>query len=234
MPRSLPLLALAFALARRLNLPLWLLPPIALATLITGFQLDSGPLIDLGSYGLWLTLAAALRDPRLSSEWSKKASLPGVSARHRVQPDLSDPFVRAQQVVLQSFNMKDPPDHTRLRNLVHKAFTPRLIERLRGGGFSVGGRGVPLGLGGTMKVHDFFVNQKIPRAERDRIGEIVFRFFLGCLYRHRQFSGDPHPGNFRVTPDGRLGVLDFGKVVANGTPSEIAQDPVVQEIYLGS
>src|SRR5256886_803463 len=33
-----------------------------------------------------------------------------------------------------------------------------------------------------------------PQAERDRIGEIVFRFFLGCLYRHRQFSGDPHPG----------------------------------------
>src|SRR6266540_622832 len=26
----------------------------------------------------------------------------------------------------------DPPDHTRLRSLVQKAFTPRLIERLRG------------------------------------------------------------------------------------------------------
>src|SRR5690348_10429893 len=31
---------------------------------------------------------------------------------------------------------------------------------------------------------------------RDRVGEIVFRFFFGCMYRHRQFSGDPHPGNF--------------------------------------
>jgi predicted unusual protein kinase regulating ubiquinone biosynthesis (AarF/ABC1/UbiB family) len=49
-----------------------------------------------------------------------------------------------------------------------------------------------------------------PQAERDRIGEIVFRFFLGCLYRHRQFSGDPHPGNFLLLEDGRIAFLDFG------------------------
>jgi predicted unusual protein kinase regulating ubiquinone biosynthesis (AarF/ABC1/UbiB family) len=48
------------------------------------------------------------------------------------------------------------------------------------------------------------------QAERDRIGEIVFRFFLGCLYRHRQFSGDPHPGNFLLLADGRVAFLDFG------------------------
>jgi hypothetical protein len=48
------------------------------------------------------------------------------------------------------------------------------------------------------------------QAERDRIGEIVFRFFVGCLYRHRQFSGDPHPGNFLLQDDGRVAFLDFG------------------------
>jgi predicted unusual protein kinase regulating ubiquinone biosynthesis (AarF/ABC1/UbiB family) len=48
------------------------------------------------------------------------------------------------------------------------------------------------------------------QAQRDRIGEIVFRFFLGCLYRHRQFSGDPHPGNFMLLEDGRVAFLDFG------------------------
>jgi predicted unusual protein kinase regulating ubiquinone biosynthesis (AarF/ABC1/UbiB family) len=52
--------------------------------------------------------------------------------------------------------------------------------------------------------------KKRPQAERDRIGEIVFRFFLGCLYRHRQFSGDPHPGNFLLLDDGRVAFLDFG------------------------
>jgi predicted unusual protein kinase regulating ubiquinone biosynthesis (AarF/ABC1/UbiB family) len=49
-----------------------------------------------------------------------------------------------------------------------------------------------------------------PQAQRDRIGEIVFRFFLGCLYRHRQFSGDPHPGNFLLQDDGKVAFLDFG------------------------
>jgi predicted unusual protein kinase regulating ubiquinone biosynthesis (AarF/ABC1/UbiB family) len=48
------------------------------------------------------------------------------------------------------------------------------------------------------------------QRDRDRIGEIVFRFFLGCLYRHHQFSGDPHPGNFLLLEDGRVAFLDFG------------------------
>jgi predicted unusual protein kinase regulating ubiquinone biosynthesis (AarF/ABC1/UbiB family) len=52
--------------------------------------------------------------------------------------------------------------------------------------------------------------KEYPQAERNRIGEIVFRFFLGCLYRHRQFSGDPHPGNFLQLADGRIAFLDFG------------------------
>jgi predicted unusual protein kinase regulating ubiquinone biosynthesis (AarF/ABC1/UbiB family) len=48
------------------------------------------------------------------------------------------------------------------------------------------------------------------QACRDRVGEIVFRFYFGCMYRHRQFSGDPHPGNFLLLDDGRVAFLDFG------------------------
>jgi predicted unusual protein kinase regulating ubiquinone biosynthesis (AarF/ABC1/UbiB family) len=48
------------------------------------------------------------------------------------------------------------------------------------------------------------------QATRDRVGEIVFRFFFGSLYRFGQFSGDPHPGNFLMLPDGRVAFLDFG------------------------
>ncbi|MBA3408501.1 MAG: AarF/ABC1/UbiB kinase family protein [Solirubrobacterales bacterium] len=48
------------------------------------------------------------------------------------------------------------------------------------------------------------------QATRDRVGEIVFRFFFGCMYRHHQFSGDPHPGNFMLMDDGKVAFLDFG------------------------
>jgi hypothetical protein len=46
--------------------------------------------------------------------------------------------------------------------------------------------------------------------ERNRVAEIIFRFYFGCMYRHHQFSGDPHPGNFLVLEDGRVAFLDFG------------------------
>jgi predicted unusual protein kinase regulating ubiquinone biosynthesis (AarF/ABC1/UbiB family) len=52
--------------------------------------------------------------------------------------------------------------------------------------------------------------RKLPAAERDRFGEIVFRFFSGSLYRNGHFSGDPHPGNYRLLDDGRVMFLDFG------------------------
>ncbi len=48
------------------------------------------------------------------------------------------------------------------------------------------------------------------QEDRDRIGEILFRFYFGCLYRHHQFSGDPHPGNSMLLADGRVAFLDFG------------------------
>jgi predicted unusual protein kinase regulating ubiquinone biosynthesis (AarF/ABC1/UbiB family) len=71
------------------------------------------------------------------------------------------------------------------------------------------------------------------QAERDRLGEIVFRFFLGCLYRHHQFSGDPHPGNFLLLGDGRVAFLDFGlfkRMDAAAVELELAcQRAVVEE-----
>jgi predicted unusual protein kinase regulating ubiquinone biosynthesis (AarF/ABC1/UbiB family) len=52
--------------------------------------------------------------------------------------------------------------------------------------------------------------KQLPQEERNRIGEIIFRFYFGCMYRHHQFSGDPHPGNSLLLDDGRMAFLDFG------------------------
>ena len=52
--------------------------------------------------------------------------------------------------------------------------------------------------------------KELPQADRDRFGEIVYRFFLGSLYRTRRFSADPHPGNYLLLEDGRVAFIDFG------------------------
>ncbi len=49
-----------------------------------------------------------------------------------------------------------------------------------------------------------------PEEIRDRIGEIVFRFYYGSMFRHGRFSGDPHPGNMIRLADERVAFLDFG------------------------
>jgi predicted unusual protein kinase regulating ubiquinone biosynthesis (AarF/ABC1/UbiB family) len=63
--------------------------------------------------------------------------------------------------------------------------------------------------------------KELDAPSRNRIGEIVFRFYFGCMYRHHQFSGDPHPGNFILLHDGRVSFLDFG--LYKRLPPELAE-----------
>jgi predicted unusual protein kinase regulating ubiquinone biosynthesis (AarF/ABC1/UbiB family) len=58
--------------------------------------------------------------------------------------------------------------------------------------------------------HRFEAVKAMDEATRDRVGEIVFRFFFGTLTHLRRASGDPHPGNYLLLHDGRVGFLDFG------------------------
>jgi len=48
--------------------------------------------------------------------------------------------------------------------------------------------------------------------ERNRLGLSYVRFLIAAPSRVGLLHADPHPGNFRITPDGRLGVVDFGLV----------------------
>jgi predicted unusual protein kinase regulating ubiquinone biosynthesis (AarF/ABC1/UbiB family) len=52
--------------------------------------------------------------------------------------------------------------------------------------------------------------RRADEGQRDRYGEIVFRFYFGLLYRARIALGDPHPGNYLLCPDGQVCFLDFG------------------------
>jgi predicted unusual protein kinase regulating ubiquinone biosynthesis (AarF/ABC1/UbiB family) len=50
------------------------------------------------------------------------------------------------------------------------------------------------------------------KEERDRAGILIVRFLFSGPARAGLLHADPHPGNFRLLADGRLGVLDFGAV----------------------
>ena len=49
-------------------------------------------------------------------------------------------------------------------------------------------------------------------AQRNRAGIMIIRFLFSGPARVGLLHADPHPGNFRLRADGRLGVLDFGAV----------------------
>jgi predicted unusual protein kinase regulating ubiquinone biosynthesis (AarF/ABC1/UbiB family) len=63
------------------------------------------------------------------------------------------------------------------------------------------------------------------KEERDRAGILLVRFLFSGPARAGLLHADPHPGNFRLLDDGRLGVLDFGAVdrLPNGFPTFIGK-----------
>src|SRR3954469_1202063 len=52
--------------------------------------------------------------------------------------------------------------------------------------------------------------KELPQPERDRFGEIVYRFCFGSVYHLQPFNADSHPGNYLLMEDGRVAFLDFG------------------------
>ena len=63
------------------------------------------------------------------------------------------------------------------------------------------------------------------KQERDRAGLLYVRFLFSGPERAGLLHADPHPGNYRITPDGRLGVLDYGAVarLPEGLPRSIGE-----------
>jgi predicted unusual protein kinase regulating ubiquinone biosynthesis (AarF/ABC1/UbiB family) len=57
-----------------------------------------------------------------------------------------------------------------------------------------------------------FVASGPSAPERFRVSRLLIQAVYGPLLLAGEVHADPHPGNFLVMPDGRLGVLDFGSV----------------------
>ncbi len=63
------------------------------------------------------------------------------------------------------------------------------------------------------------------QEQRDRAGLLLVRFQYSGPGRAGLLHADPHPGNFRLLADGRLGVLDFGAVnrLPDGLPEPVGR-----------
>ncbi|WP_346619911.1 AarF/ABC1/UbiB kinase family protein [Blastococcus montanus] len=63
------------------------------------------------------------------------------------------------------------------------------------------------------------------REDRDRAGRLLALLHFSAPQRAGLLHADPHPGNFRLLPDGRLGVIDFGATarLPDGHPEPIGR-----------
>jgi predicted unusual protein kinase regulating ubiquinone biosynthesis (AarF/ABC1/UbiB family) len=63
------------------------------------------------------------------------------------------------------------------------------------------------------------------QEQRDRAGRLLALLHFSAPQRCQLLHADPHPGNFRLLEDGRIGVLDFGAMarLPNGTPEPLGR-----------
>ncbi len=92
----------------------------------------NAPLFHWGQWNIWFLTryedcAVLLKDNRLGHE------ILNVMTREELglPPEPPEEYLAYTEMVRGWMLFRDPPTHTRLRSLVHKAFTPRMIERLR-------------------------------------------------------------------------------------------------------
>jgi cytochrome P450 len=93
-------------------------------------QLRAADPVHRSPLGFWVLtrhtdVLAVLRDPRMSRDLRRSERM----RQLRLSPEV-DGLLSGEEAA-PSMLFVDPPDHTRLRALVSKAFTPRAVERLR-------------------------------------------------------------------------------------------------------
>jgi cytochrome P450 len=98
-----------------------------------------------------------LRDRRASSD-AQHLDLDRMPEGFRTRSDPDDP-IAAAVLEARPFLFRDPPDHTRLRGMVSKAFTPRVVESLRAR---------------TQQVVDELIDVALEKGEVDLLEEFAY------------------------------------------------------------
>ena len=52
----------------------------------------------------------------------------------------------------------------------------------------------------------------LPRATANTLGQALWDFYHFQMHTLKSVHADPHPGNFIITPDNKVGIIDFGCV----------------------
>jgi predicted unusual protein kinase regulating ubiquinone biosynthesis (AarF/ABC1/UbiB family) len=69
---------------------------------------------------------------------------------------------------------------------------------------------------------DEFLSRSPAQSDKNHFGQLLWDFFHQQIDNHDEIHADTHPGNFLFTPDGKLGVIDFGCV--KSFPEEFFMD----------
>ncbi|RMG76958.1 MAG: cytochrome P450 [Chloroflexi bacterium] len=96
---------------------------------------QSAPIFYLPEWNMWFCTryedcTALLRDNRLGHEILRVISREELG--WEPEDELPPAYLHLRQMQSKWMLFRDPPHHTRLKGLVHKAFTPRMVEKLRG------------------------------------------------------------------------------------------------------
>jgi len=59
---------------------------------------------------------------------------------------------------------------------------------------------------------EIFKADSLSQSERNKLGQALWDFYHFQIHTLRSLHADPHPGNFIITADRKLGVIDFGCV----------------------
>jgi predicted unusual protein kinase regulating ubiquinone biosynthesis (AarF/ABC1/UbiB family) len=61
------------------------------------------------------------------------------------------------------------------------------------------------------------LNHPLPKGAGDKLGQAMWDFYHFQMHQIKSVHADPHPGNFIITKDYQLGIIDFGcvKVIPN-------------------